>query len=284
MNTVFVTGASAGFGRAVSERFLLDGARVIACARRVDRLAELAARHPGRVLPLRLDITESTQVQAAVDALPAAFADIDILVNNAGLALGMDAADRASLDDWDRMIATNCTALAHVTRAVLPGMVARRRGTIVNLGSAAGEFPYAGGNVYGATKAFVLQFTHNLNADLIGTGVRASCVEPGLCGGTEFSDVRFRGDATRVDSVYAGTTPLSAEDVAETIHWIATRPLHVTINSLLMMPNCQSFAALAIKRNLDQQPTRRALPPETRKQNPSTTQRTTRRPAHLCRP
>jgi 3-hydroxy acid dehydrogenase / malonic semialdehyde reductase len=249
MNTVLVTGASAGFGLAVSKRFLHDGARVIACARRLERLEELAAQYPGQVHPLRLDVTDARDVEALPGRLPAAFVEIDILVNNAGLALGLDPAQRASLDDWDRMIATNCTALAHMTRAVLPGMVERRRGTIVNVGSAAGEVPYAGGNVYGATKAFVHQFTHNLNADLIGTGVRASCVEPGLCGGTEFSSVRFQGDQARVDSVYAGTQPLTAEDVAETIHWIATRPAHVTINSLLMMPNCQSFAGLAVKRS-----------------------------------
>ena len=248
MQTVLVTGASAGFGWAISKRFLADGARVVACARRLDRLEELAAGHPGQVHALRLDVTDAREVEAALGRLPADFAAIDILVNNAGLALGLDPAQRASLDDWDRMIATNCTALVHVTRAVLPRMVERRSGTIVNVGSVAGEVPYPGGNVYGATKAFVHQFTHNLNADLVGTGVRASCVEPGLCGGTEFSSVRFGGDEARVESTYAGTTPLTADDVAETVHWIATRPAHVTINTVMMMPNCQSFGGMAIKR------------------------------------
>jgi NADP-dependent 3-hydroxy acid dehydrogenase YdfG len=147
------------------------------------------------------------------------------------------------------MIATNCSGLVHVTRHVLPGMVARGRGTVVNLGSVAGEFPYPGGNVYGATKAFVHQFTQNLNADLIGTGVRATCIEPGLVGGTEFSLVRFAGDAQRAQAVYEGTKALSAEDVAEVVAWVAAQPPHVTINVVSMMPNCQSFGGLAIKRN-----------------------------------
>jgi len=244
-----ITGASAGFGAAIAERFLAQGARVIACARRVEPLHALAHRHPGRVLPLQLDVTTPAAVRTAVAGLPAEFEAIDVLVNNAGLALGLSPAQHADTDDWDRMIATNCSALVHVTRLVLPGMVARGRGTIVNLGSVAGEFPYPGGNVYGATKAFVHQFTQNLNADLIGTGVRASCIEPGLCGGTEFSSVRFAGDAQRADAVYEGTTPLTPEDIAEVVAWVATRPPHVTINVLSMMPNCQSFAGLAVKRS-----------------------------------
>jgi len=171
-----------------------------------------------------------------------------VLVNNAGLALGLEPAQRAEPDDWDRMIATNCSGLVHVTRCVLPGMVARKRGSVVNIGSIAGEFPYPGGNVYGATKAFVHQFTQNLNADLIGTGVRATCIEPGLCGGTEFSSVRFAGDQARAQAVYAGTTPLTAEDIAEVVAWVATRPPHVTINVLSLMPNCQSFGGMTIRR------------------------------------
>ncbi|MEF7616902.1 SDR family NAD(P)-dependent oxidoreductase [Aquincola sp. MAHUQ-54] len=249
MTTVLVTGASAGFGLAIAERFLADGARVIAAARRVERLEALAARHPGRVLALPLDVTDRPATAAALAALPAEFAEIDVLVNNAGLALGLAPAHQAEMDDWERMIATNCAGLANVTRAVLPGMVARRRGSVINIGSIAGEVPYPGGNVYGATKAFVHQFTHNLNADLVGTGVRATCVEPGLVGGTEFSNVRFNGDDTKAASVYAGTQPLTAEDIAETVHWLASRPPHVTINAISMMPNCQSFGPLTIKRN-----------------------------------
>src|SRR5690606_36408939 len=156
---------------------------------------------PDRVLPLQLNVTDLAKVATTIQDLPREFANIDVLVNNAGLALGLAPAHEASLDDWDRMIATNCSGLVHVTRAVLPGMVARKQGGIVNIGSVAGDNPYPGGNVYGATKAFVRQFTNNLNADLIGTGVRATCVEPGLCGGTEFSNVRFAGDDERAKAV-----------------------------------------------------------------------------------
>jgi 3-hydroxy acid dehydrogenase / malonic semialdehyde reductase len=248
MTTALVTGASSGFGFAIAERFLSEGARVIACARRFDRLETLAARYPGRVFALPLDVTDKAAVRDALASVPAPFDTIDVLVNNAGLALGLSPGHRADLDEWDRMIATNCSGLVHVTRAVLPGMVERNSGTIVNLGSIAGEFPYPGGNVYGATKAFVHQFTQNLNADLIGTGVRASCVEPGLCGGTEFSTVRFAGDSKRASSLYEGVQALTAEDIAETVSWICRQPAHVTINVITMMPNAQSFAGLAIKR------------------------------------
>lgn len=248
MKTLFVTGASSGFGRAIAERFLEEGWRAIVCARRVERLQVFSSRFPDRVLPLQLDVTDLAKVAATIQDLQGEFANIDVLVNNAGLALGLAPAHEASLDDWERMIATNCSGLVHVTRAVLPGMVARKQGGIVNIGSVAGDNPYPGGNVYGATKAFVRQFTNNLNADLIGTGVRATCVEPGLCGGTEFSNVRFAGDDERAKAVYAGTTPLTAEDIADTVYWIATRPPHVTINVISLMPNCQSFGPLAIKR------------------------------------
>jgi 3-hydroxy acid dehydrogenase / malonic semialdehyde reductase len=248
MTTTLITGASAGFGAAIAERFLAQGARVVACARRLEPLQALASRHPGRVFPLPLDVTDPAAVRRAIDSLPPEFDAVDVLVNNAGLALGLEPAHLADTDAWDRMIATNCSALAHVTRRVLPGMVARGRGTVINLGSIAGEFPYPGGNVYGATKAFVHQFTQNLNADLIGTGVRATCIEPGLCGGTEFSSVRFGGDAQRARAVYEGTTPLTPDDIAEVVTWVAGQPPHVTINVVSMMPNCQSFGGLAVKR------------------------------------
>ncbi len=248
MRTVLVTGASVGFGHAIAERFLQGGDRVVACARRLDRLQALADRHPGQVLPVALDVTDHAAVAGALAGLAGDFANVEVLVNNAGLALGLSPAHQAALDDWDRMIATNCAGLVHVTRALLPGMVARGSGTIVNIGSVAGEFPYPGGNVYGATKAFVHQFTQNLNADLIGTGVRASCIEPGLCGGTEFSTVRFAGDRDRASATYAGTQPLTPEDIAEAVHWVASRPARVTINVLSLMPNCQSFGGMTIKR------------------------------------
>jgi len=247
--TVLVTGASSGFGLAIAQRFLAAGHRVIACARRSDPLRPLAERFRGRVLPLQLDVTDSTAIECALGALPSPFKDVDVLVNNAGLALGLGPAQEANTDDWDQMIATNCRGLVHVTRAMLPGMVKRGHGTVVNIGSLAAEMPYPGANVYGATKAFVHQFTHNLNADLIGTGVRASCVEPGLCGGTEFSLVRFAGDERRAAAVYAGTEPLTAGDIADTVYWLATRPPHVTVNAIMMMPNCQSFGPAAVMRS-----------------------------------
>jgi NADP-dependent 3-hydroxy acid dehydrogenase YdfG len=248
MNTVFVTGASSGFGRSIALRFLAGGDRVVVCARRIERMREFEREYPDRVLVVELDVTDRAAIERATAALPVQFQHVDVLVNNAGLALGLSPAHQADVEEWDRMIATNCTGLVHVTRALLPGMVERRRGTIVNIGSVAGEFPYPGGNVYGATKAFVHQFTQNLNADLIGTGVRASCVEPGLVGGTEFSTVRFGGDTARSGAVYAGTEPLSSDDIAEAVHWIAKLPARVTVNALTIMPNCQSFAGMTIKR------------------------------------
>ena len=188
---VFVTGASAGFGAAIARAFVKGGHRVVATARRKDRLQALADELGDALLPYELDVRDRAAVEAVPASLPAGFAALDVLVNNAGLALGVEPAQRASLDEWNTMIETNCTGLAQITHALLPGMVERNRGHIFNLGSAAGSWPYAGGNVYGATKAFVHQFSLNLRADLTGTALRVTNVEPGLCGGTEFSNVRF---------------------------------------------------------------------------------------------
>ncbi len=246
---VLVTGASAGFGAAIVRRFARDGARVIAAARRRKRLDALRSELGDAVLPLELDVRDRDAVVKAVVSLPPALAEIDVLVNNAGLAVGLEPAQAAQLDDWDAMVDTNVKGVMYVTRAVLPGMVARNRGHVVNLGSIAGEFPYPGGNVYGATKAFVHQFSLNLRADLLGTRIRVTDIEPGLAGGTEFSQVRFKGDVQKADAVYAGTTPLSADDVADAIHWVATRPPHVNVNALQMMPVSQAFGPLAVKRD-----------------------------------
>lgn len=246
--TILVTGASAGFGLAIAERFAKRGDKVIACSRRTAPLDALVAQSQGRVRAIKLDVQDREAVLATVANLPADFQHIDVLVNNAGLALGLEPAQSAVLDDWDTMIATNCSGLVYMTRAVLPGMVARGQGQIINIGSTAGLFAYPGGNVYGATKAFVHQFTNNLNADLIASGVRATCIEPGMCGGTEFSSVRFKGDDAKAASVYDKTQPLTAEDIADTVEWVADRPAHVTIGSVMMMPNCQSFGPLAVKR------------------------------------
>ncbi|KGW28021.1 NADP-dependent 3-hydroxy acid dehydrogenase YdfG [Burkholderia pseudomallei MSHR2451] len=245
---VFVTGASAGFGAAIARAFVQGGHRVVAAARRKERLDALAAELGSALLPIELDVRDRAAVEAAAAALPTEFAAIDVLVNNAGLALGVEPAHRASLDEWQTMIDTNCTGLVTVTRALLPGMVERGRGHIFNLGSVAGSYPYPGSNVYGATKAFVRQFSLNLRADLIGTPLRVTDIEPGLCGGTEFSNVRYRGDDEKAANVYANVQPLTAEDIADTIYWIATRPAHVNINTIEMMPVAQAPAGLAVHR------------------------------------
>jgi 3-hydroxy acid dehydrogenase/malonic semialdehyde reductase len=246
--TVFVTGASAGFGRAIAARLVQDGHRVIAAARRRERLDTLAAELGSAVLPYALDVTDAASVAGLPDALPAAWRDVDVLVNNAGLALGMDPAFRASLSDWDTMVATNVTGLLHMTRALLPGMVARNTGHVINLSSTAAIYPYPGGHVYGASKAFVTQFSLNLRADLVGTGVRVTDLEPGLVGGTDFSTTRFHGDSDKAAAVYAGLTPLNPLDIAEAVSWVMGLPAHVNINRLEMMPTCQASGPLTLKR------------------------------------
>ena len=246
--TALVTGATSGFGHAIARRLVRDGHRVIAAGRRADRLDALQ-RDLGRcLLPLTLDVTEAAAVAALPGSLPEGWREVEVLVNNAGLALGLDPAQEADLDQLDRMIATNVTGLVHMTRALLPGMVARNRGHVVNLGSVASRYPYPGGHVYGGTKAFVKQFSLNLKADLVGSFVRITDVEPGLCGGTEFSTVRFSGDDARAAAIYKGTEPLTADDIAETVSWVVSLPRHVNINRIEMMPTCQAPGPLAIKR------------------------------------
>ena len=247
---VLVTGASSGFGAAMARKFVAGGHRVVACARRSERLAQLHGELGDALLPLTLDVTRKDSIDAGLAALPADWRPIDVLINNAGLALGVDPVPKALLEDWETMIATNVAGLVTVTHRVLPEMVARGSGTVINIGSVAGETPYPGGNVYGATKAFVEQFTRNLRADLVGTGVRATNLAPGLCGGSEFSQVRLRGNEAAAAKVYEGTQPLSCEDIADTAYWIATLPAHVNINHLEMMPICQGYGPLAIKRKL----------------------------------
>jgi len=245
---VFVTGATAGFGKAISERFIREGAKVVAAGRRTDRLKAMATDLGENLLPLTLDVTDRKGVEAAIAGLPPEFAAVDLLVNNAGLALGLEPADRASLDEWETMVDTNVKGLLYVTHALLPGMVARGKGHVVNLGSVAASYPYPGGNVYGGTKAFVRQFSLNLRADLVGRGVRITDIEPGLCGGTEFSVVRFGGDKEKAAGVYDGAEPLTAVDVAEAVHWAATLPPHVNINIIELMPTCQAAGPFNIAR------------------------------------
>ncbi len=245
---VFVTGATAGFGLTIARRFAADGHRIVVAGRRSDRIAALVAElGADKAYGVTLDVRDRAAVERAVAALPAGFAEVDLLVNNAGLALGLEPAQRGNLDGWEVMVDTNIKGLLYVTHAILPGMVARNRGHIVNLGSIAATYAYPGGNVYGGTKAFVRQFSLNLRADLIGTKVRVTDIEPGLVGGTEFSAIRF-GDAERAAKLYEGADALTPDDIAEAVHWVATLPARVNINTVEMMPVTQAPAALAVAR------------------------------------
>jgi 3-hydroxy acid dehydrogenase / malonic semialdehyde reductase len=245
--TALVTGATSGIGEACAARLIQEGHRVVAAGRRGDRLAALADRLGPRLHPVILDVTRRHEVVEALKGLSAPFAALDVLVNSAGMALGLEPAPRASLEDWDRMIETNCKALVAMTRLVLPGMVERGRGHIVNIGSVAGTYPYPGGNVYGATKAFVQQFSLALRSDLLGTPLRVTNIEPGMVD-TEFSMVRFGGDTARASSVYAGMTPLVAADIADAVVFCVTRPAHVNVNTIEIMPVQQAFGPFAVNR------------------------------------
>ncbi|PTL85146.1 SDR family oxidoreductase [Vitiosangium sp. GDMCC 1.1324] len=245
--TALVTGASSGIGEACALALSQAGARLVLAGRRSDRLEALAAKLQTPSHPLILDVRSRQDVEASLAALPPDFANVDVLVNNAGLGLGLEPAHEASLDDWETMIDTNCKGLVYVTRTLLPGMVRRNRGHVVNLGSIAATYPYPGGNVYGATKAFVHQFSQNLKADLVGTRVRVTDVQPGMVE-TEFSVVRFKGDAQRANKVYEGMEPLTAADIADIVLWTVTRPAHVNINVVEVMPADQGFGPFAVKR------------------------------------
>ncbi len=199
-------------------------------------------------MPLAFDVSKRAEVEGAISGLPEGFREVDILVNNAGGALGLDPAPTADLDDWDAMVDVNIKGVMYCTRLLLPGMVERKRGHIINLGSVAAEFPYPGGNVYGGVKAFVHQFSYNLRSDLLGTGVRVTDIQPGLTSDTEFSVVRFKGDAEKAAAIYKGVTALSADDVADAIHWVATRPAHVNINVVQLMATSQAWGPFAIHR------------------------------------
>lgn len=246
---VWISGASAGFGAAMARQFAARGHRVLGIARRGERLQALKEELGEAFHALAVDLGDADALGRAMAGLDAAWQAPDVLINNAGLARGMTPAQSSSLEDWTEMVNTNIMGLLRLTHAVLPGMVARNRGHIINLGSTAGSWPYFGGNVYGASKAFVKQFSQNLRADLAGSKVRVSNIEPGLCGGTEFSQVRFHGDADKAAAVYANVEPLSAEDIAETVLWIAERPAHVNINRIEIMPVAQSFAGLSVSRD-----------------------------------
>ncbi len=247
MKTALVTGATAGIGEATVRALVASGWRCVATGRRSDRLDALVAEL-GRdtVCPACFDVTDEAARDAALDGLPSDFADIDLLVNNAGLALGTGPAQSSDLDQWKTMIDTNVTALVSLTHKLLP-MLIERKGGIVNLSSVAATYPYPGGNVYGGTKAFVRQFTLGLRSDLHGTGVRVCSIEPGMVE-TEFTMVRTGGNAEAHDKLYGGADPMTAQDIAETIRWVAELPPHLNINTLELMPVSQSFAGFQIAR------------------------------------
>jgi len=248
--TVFITGASSGFGTAIARGFAARGEKLVLAARREQPLLDLAAElddQAAGVLPLVLDVRDRQAVETAIATLPPAFSAVDILINNAGLALGLEPAHRVDLDDWETMVDTNVKGLMYCTRQLLPGMVARNRGHVVNIASTAGAWPYPGGNVYGATKAFVTQFTRNLRADLLGSRVRASCIAPGMAE-TDFSNVRFKGDSEKAATVYENTEPLTAEDIAEIVLFVTGLPEHVNVNTLEVMSVFQSWNHLAVHR------------------------------------
>lgn len=247
--TVLITGASAGFGAAAAHKFAASGRKLIIIARRRERIDELAQvlSKQTAVHGVVLDVRDRKAVFALPDNLPEAFADVDVVVNNAGLALGLGGADAVDVEDWEVMVDTNIKGLMYMTRAMLPGMVSRGGGHIVNLGSVAASWPYPGGNVYGGTKAFVQQFTRNLRTDLLGKNIRVSNIEPGMCE-TEFSVVRFGGDEEKAKQVYRGMKPLTAEDIAEIIHWVTALPPHINVNQLEVMPTEQAWAPFAVHR------------------------------------
>lgn len=249
MKTILITGATAGFGAAFARRFIKDGHCVIATGRRTERLGALKKELGGDLYIAPLDVTDKDAIAGFIPSLPSAWQHIDVLVNNAGLALGLGPAWEAELTDWDTMVATNVTGLIHMTRAVLPQMVERDDGLILNLGSVAGEYPYPGGHVYGGTKAFVRQFSMNLRADLVGRNIRVTDIEPGMVDGSEFSQVRFGGDETKARSVYQGTKSLNPDDIAETASWLVSLPKYMNINRIEMMPTCQASGPFAVKRD-----------------------------------
>jgi len=247
--TALITGATSGFGEAFARRILDAGGKVIATGRRQDRLKAFADEmKTDKLLTRALDLRDGEGIKALIADLPANFAAIDILFNNAGLALGLAKAQEADIADWDAMIETNVLALTRMTRAVLPGMVARNKGDVLNMASVAASYPYPGGNVYGASKAFVRQFSLNLRSDLLGTKVRVTSIEPGMCE-TEFSVVRFKGDAEAAAKVYQGMTPLSADDIALTLESVIRLPAHINVNSLEVMPVQQAFGPFAVSRD-----------------------------------
>lgn len=243
MKTALITGASAGFGKATAKLLSQKDYRLILVARRKDKLDKLAEELDCPVHTAEVDVRDKEQVQKLFSELPKEFADLDVVINNAGLALGLGLAADADIEDWETMVETNIKGLLYFTRQALEIFKKKNSGHIVNIGSVSGIAPYPGGNVYGATKAFVKQFSNNLRADLFGTDIRVTNIEPGAAE-TEFSDVRFKGDTEKAKAVYKDMRALKAEDIAEAVEWALSRPLHVNIDSLVIMPIDQTYAGL----------------------------------------
>jgi 3-hydroxy acid dehydrogenase/malonic semialdehyde reductase len=244
---VMITGATGGFGEAFARKFAAAGCKLILTSRKADRLDALVKSLPVAVHKIILDIRDRKAIEAAFAAIPAEFRAIDLLINNAGGAFGVEPAQEAQLDDWQNMIEANDLGLVVCTHCVLPDMVKRKGGHIINIGSVAGTYPYPGGSVYCAVKAFVKQFSLSLRADLTNTGVRVTNVEPGMVE-TPFSLNRFRGDTAKAAKVYEGAHALTAEDIAETVFWAATQPPRVNINRIEVMPVTQASGPLQVYR------------------------------------
>ena len=248
---ILVTGVTAGFGKAIAELLISKGHTVIGTGRRQEKLDELQSQLGDNFIPLNFDVSDLPATKTALQTLPNdLLTNIDVLVNNAGLALGLEPADKTDFADWQQMVNTNILGLIHLTHEILPFMVANNDGYIINLSSTAGSYPYFGGNVYGATKAFVTQFSLNLRADLVGKNIRVSNIEPGLCGGTEFSNIRFHGDDAKAAQVYDSVQYVTPQDIANMVAWLIEQPKHVNINRIEVMPTAQTFAGLKVVKDL----------------------------------
>lgn len=248
---ILVTGVTAGFGKAIAELLISKGHTVIGTGRRQEKLDELQTQLGDNFIPLNFDVSDLPATKTALQTLPNdVLNNLDVLVNNAGLALGLEPADKTDFADWQQMVNTNILGLIHLTHEILPSMVANNDGYIINLSSTAGSYPYFGGNVYGATKAFVTQFSLNLRADLVGKNIRVSNIEPGLCGGTEFSNIRFHGDDAKAAQVYDSVQYVTPQDIANMVAWLIEQPKHVNINRIEVMPTAQTFAGLKVVKDL----------------------------------
>lgn len=245
MNVV-ITGVSSGFGYEMAKVFAAAGHKVIGVARRQERLGTIQQELGNKFVGFELDVANRKDAENTVENIIAQFGYVDILVNNAGLALGLEGAHEAHYADWETMVHTNVLGLISLTQLFLPHMTKRNNGYIINMGSIAGNWPYPGGNVYGATKAFVKQFSLNLRADLVGKNIRVTNVEPGLCGETEFSNIRFKGDDDKAAALYKNAHPITGKDIADIVFWLANQPKHININQIEIMPTSQTFGGLKV--------------------------------------